>query len=204
MTLPRPRQWGGAKNVRAAAQFSLSTGDAQWTVRGGRGVRATGNRSVRARGRVHKPQPRALLVSCKQHAVRRRPSGSIDRSHARPSAGIIGDGVPPGLARSVDPCHRGGPGRAPCRSRCPAPRRQAPGRRLVAPQPAPQRRPPATLTRLGKESTVWAAFPGRVLGGPLPAVRHSRQNQSSSSSGPRFSATQLYGMPAVCTRTSTA
>ena len=33
---------------------------------------------------------------------------------------------------------------------------------VLSPQPAPQRRPPATLSRLGKESTEWAAFPGRV------------------------------------------
>lgn len=55
----------------------------------------------------------------------------------------------------------------------------------------------------GRKAPSGQRSPG-VLGGPLPAVRHSRQNQSSSSSGPRFSATQLYGMPAVCTRTSTA
>lgn len=126
----------------------------------------------------------------------RRPSGSItvarpaDRGHHR---------VPPGLcagARTADPRRRSGPGRAPCRSRCPTRRRRqasAPSCRAAARPTAPPARHHVLLPRGPRRRRVGSS-PG-VSGGPLPAVRQPRQDQSSSSSGLRFSATQLAPPP---------
>ena len=122
------------------------------------------------------------------------------RSHGRPSAGIIGDGFPPGLcagARTADPRRQSGPGRAPCRSRCPTRRRRqasAPSCRAAARRPtAPPARHHVLLPRGPRRRRVGSS-PG-VSGGPLPAVRQPRQDQSSSSSGLRFSASQLVPPP---------
>ena len=135
------------------------------------------------------------FASREQHAVR-RPSGSI--TVARPA--VRGHHrVPPGLcagARTADPRRQSGPGRAPCRSRCPTRRRRqasAPSCRAAARPTAPPARHHVLLPRGPRRRRVGSS-PG-VSGGPLPAVRQPRQNQSSSSSGLRFSATQLVPPP---------
>ena len=143
---------------------------------------------------VHSPSPMSSL-SREQHAVR-RPSGSI--TVARPA--VRGHHrVPPGLcagACTADPRRQSGPGRAPCRSRCPTRRRRqasAPSCRAAARPTAPPARHHVLLPRGPRRRRVGSS-PG-VSGGPLPAVRQPRQDQSSSSSGLRFSATQLVPPP---------
>jgi len=93
----------------------------------------------------------------------RRPSGSI--TVARPA--VRGHHrVPPGLcagARTADPRRQSGPGRAPCRSRCPTRRRRqasAPPCRAAARPTAPPARHHVLLPRGPRRRR--GQFPGRV------------------------------------------
>ena len=184
------KRWrGGAKTQFRSP--SAAGGDVPATAR----QQGTGKIMLgRARSRA---QALARLPCRVPHANNiRRPSGSItvarpaDRGHHR---------VPPGLcagARTADPRRRSGPGRAPCRSRCPTRRRRqasAPSCRAAARPTAPPARHHVLLPRGPRRRRVGSS-PG-VSGGPLPAVRQPRQDQSSSSSGLRFSATQLAPPP---------
>ena len=152
-------------------------------------------------GRARSRAQALARLPCRVPRANNTPSAARpgrSRSHGRPSAGIIGfrRGCVCGGSYGGPPPSKW-PWSCSCHSRCATTRRRrqasAPSCRAAARPTAPPARHHVLLPRGPRRRRVGSS-PG-VSGGPLPAVRQPRQDQSSSSSGLRFSATQLVPPP---------